>query len=116
MRMGSKLKGYAWALAAAAACTVAGLAMRTRFDLVNIAMVYMLAVVVVAMRYPRGPAIATAVLSVAAFDYLFVPPRGTFTVDDVQYLLTFAIMVAVALVISRLVESVRTRAAAQAAL
>ena len=38
------------------------------------------------------------------------------TVDDMQYLLTFAIMVAVALVISRLVESVRRRAAAQAAL
>jgi two-component system sensor histidine kinase KdpD len=110
------VRGYAWAVAATAACTLAGFAMRARFDLVNIAMVYMLAVVVIALRFARGPAVATAVLSVAAFDYLFVPPRGTFTVDDVQYLLTFAIMLAVALVISRLVQSVRTRAAAQAAL
>jgi len=77
--------------------------MRTRFDLVNIAMVYVLAVVVVALRFPRGPAVVTAVLSVLAFDYEFVPPSGTFTVDDVQYLLTFAIMLAVALVVSRLV-------------
>ncbi len=90
--------------------------MRARFDLVNIAMVYMLAVVIIALRYPRGPAISTAVLSVAAFDYLFVPPSGAFTVDDAQYLLTFAIMLAVALIVSRLVESVRRRAAAQAAL
>jgi two-component system sensor histidine kinase KdpD len=108
--------GYAWAVAATAACTVAGLAMRARFDLVNIAMVYMLPVVVIALRCTRGAAIVTAVLSIVAFDYLFVPPRNAFTIDDVQYLLTFAIMLAVALVISRLVESVRARAAAQAAL
>jgi two-component system sensor histidine kinase KdpD len=79
-------------------------------------MVYMLAVVVIALRFTRGAAIATAVLSIMAFDYLFVPPRGAFTVDDAQYLFTFVIMLTVALVISRLVESVRARAAVQAAL
>ena len=108
--------GYAWAVGATLACTLAGFAMRPRFDLVNIAMVFLLAVVVVALRYPRGPAIATSVLGVLAFDFLFVPPQGTLTVDDVQYLLTFVIMLAVALVISRLVESVRRQAAAQASL
>jgi two-component system sensor histidine kinase KdpD len=56
------------------------------------------------------------VLSVAAFDVLFVPPQGTITVDDVQYLLTFAIMLAVALVISRLTESARRQAREQAEL
>ena len=108
--------GYAWAIGAVAATTLIGLAMQPRFDVVNIAMVYLLAVVVVALRHTRGAAIATAVLSVAAFDYLFVPPRGTFTVEDVQYLLTFAIMLSVALIISRLVESVRRQAAEQATL
>ena len=116
MRARASWQGYAWSVAAAAACTLAGFAMRSRFDLVNIAMVYVLAVVVIALRFPRGPAVATALLSVLAFDYAFVPPSGTLTVDDVQYLLTFAIMLAVALVISRLVESVQRRAAAQAAL
>ena len=90
--------------------------MRGRFDLVNIAMVYVLAVVIVALRYSRGPAVMTSVLSVAAFDYLFVPPQGTFTVDDIQYLLTFGILLAVGLIISRLTESVRERARAQAKL
>lgn len=108
--------GYAWALAATSLCTLVGLAMRPRFDLVNIAMVYLLAVVIVALRFTRGAAIVASVLCVAAFDYLFVPPSGTFTVDDAQYLLTFGIMLAVALIISRLVESVRGQAAAQAAL
>ena len=106
--------GYAWALGATAACTAAGLAMRGRFDLVNIAMVYLLAVVIIALRFSRGPAVLTSLLSVAAFDFLFVPPQGTFTIDDVQYLLTFAILLAVGLTISGLVESVRFQAKAQA--
>jgi len=106
--------GYAWAVVASLACTAAGLAMRSRFDVVNIAMVYLLAVVVVALRYSRGPAICASVLSIAAFDVLFVPPRGVFGVEDAQYLLTFAIMLAVALVISRLTESVRAQARAHA--
>ena len=90
--------------------------MRARFDLVNIAMVYLLAVVLVAQRYSRGPAIVATLLSVAAFDVLFVPPRGAVSVDDAQYLLTFAIMLAVGLVIARLADSVRVQAEAQAKL
>jgi two-component system sensor histidine kinase KdpD len=110
------MKGYAWAVGTTAACTVAGLAMRGRFDLVNIAMVYLLPVVIVALRYSRGPAILASVLAVAAFDVLFVPPEGMLTVNDAQYLLTFAIMLAVGLVVSGLTESVRRQAAAQAKL
>jgi two-component system sensor histidine kinase KdpD len=108
--------GYAWAVATATACTAVGLAMHPRFDLVNIAMVYVLGVVVIALRCGRGAAVVTATLCVAAFDYLFVPPRGTLTVDDVQYLLTFAIMVVVAIVISGLVERAQRQARAQAEL
>jgi two-component system sensor histidine kinase KdpD len=109
-------RGYAWAAGVAVACSIAGLAMHPRFDLVNIAMVYMLGVVYVAVQHDRGAAIATALLCVLALDILFVPPRGALTVDDVQYLLTFAIMVAVALVISHLVKSVREQSRAQAKL
>ncbi|MGH8630977.1 MAG: DUF4118 domain-containing protein [Burkholderiales bacterium] len=108
--------GYACAVGAAFACTLIGLAMAPRFDIVNIAMVYLLAVVVIALRFSRGAAIFSSVLCVAAFDFMFVPPQGTFTVNDVQYLLTFAIMLAVALVISELMESGRRHAEAKAAL
>ncbi len=108
--------GYACAVAATAACTAAGMAMYPAFDAVNIAMVYLLAVVVVALRFSRGAAITTSTLSIVAFNYFFVPPRFSFHVYDGQYLLTFAIMLAVALVISRLTRSVRRQAQAQAAL
>ena len=98
--------GYASAVGATLTATLAGFAMRGRFDLVNIAMVYLLAVVLVALYQSRGAAIAASVLCVAAFDVLFVPPEGTFTVHDAQYLLTFAIMLGVGLIVSRLVERV----------
>lgn len=108
--------GYGSAAAAALLCTLIGMAMESRFDIVNIAMVYLLAVVVIALRFSRGAAIFSAAISVAAFDFAFVPPAGTFTVQDAQYLLTFAIMLAVALVVSELTARAQRENAAHTAL
>jgi two-component system, OmpR family, sensor histidine kinase KdpD len=52
--------------------------------------IYLLTVVLVAVRFGRGPAALAAFVSVASFDFFFVPPRFSFAVSDVQYLLTFA--------------------------
>lgn len=120
LRPGKKVRtrwaGYAWAIVAAALCTGLGLVMTPRFDPVNVAMIYLLAIVVIALRFSRGAAILASVLSVATFDFLFVAPHGTLTVHDAQYLLTFAIIVGVALVISHLTQDARERAAAGARL
>jgi len=102
--------GYAWGVAAITLCTAVGHWMNPTFELVNIAMVYLLAVALVAARHGRGPAIATSILAVASFDFFLVPPQLTFAVSDVQYLLTFAIMLVVALIISNLTVSVRLQA------
>ncbi|MGH8801061.1 MAG: DUF4118 domain-containing protein, partial [Casimicrobiaceae bacterium] len=64
MRFAGRLAGYAWSVAATALCTLVAWFMQARFGLVNIAMVYLLAVVVVALRFPRGAAITVSVLSV----------------------------------------------------
>ncbi len=108
--------GYGWAVAAAIGCTAIGFAMRSRFDLVNIAMVYVLAVVLVARYFSRGPAVVVTVLGVLAFDVLFVPPEGVLMVHDAQYTLTFAIMLVIGLIVARLVEDARRQARTQAAL
>ncbi|HLX81584.1 MAG TPA: sensor histidine kinase KdpD [Burkholderiales bacterium] len=102
--------GYAWSAAAILACTLLGMAMTPAFELVNLAMVYLLAVVLVAFRFGRGPAVLASVLGVASFDFFFVPPQLSFAVSDIQYLFTFAIMLAVALIISNLAASVRLQA------
>lgn len=76
----------------------------------NLVMVYLLGVTFVATRSPRGPAALASVLSVAAFDFFFVPPQLTFAVADSEYLLTFAVMLLVALLISTLASRARTQA------
>jgi two-component system sensor histidine kinase KdpD len=108
--------GYAWAAGASVVATLVALALDVYFHVVNVALVYLLAVVLVALRFGRGAVIAVSVLNVAAFNYFFIPPRGTFHVEDPQYLLTFAMMLGVGLVVSGLTERVRARAKAQAAL
>src|SRR5687767_2374543 len=108
--------GYAWAAGATVASTLVALGLDAYFHVVNVALVYLLAVVLVALRFRRGPVIAVSILNVAAFNYFFVPPRGTFHVDDPQYLLTFAMMLGVGLIVSGLTERVRARAKAQAEL
>ena len=63
-------------------------------DQTNIVMLFLLGVVFVAFRFGRRPAALAAVLSVVLFDLFFVPPQFTMGVSDVQYLLTFAVMLA----------------------
>lgn len=100
-------RGYLAALLAAIACTAAGYLMQPRFDLVNIAMVYLLPVVGIALLSSRGAAVFSAALSVILFDVLFVPPAGVLKIEDAQYLLTFAVMLIVGLAISSLRERAR---------
>src|SRR5919108_1247130 len=108
--------GYAWAAGATVAATLVALALDAYFHVVNVALVYLLAVVLVALRFRRGPVIAVSVLNVVAFNFFFIPPRGTFHVDDPQYLLTFAMMLGVGLIVSGLTDRVRALAKAQAEL
>ncbi|HKX55826.1 MAG TPA: DUF4118 domain-containing protein, partial [Xanthomonadales bacterium] len=108
--------GYGAAIGMVAACTALGFVMTPRFDIVNIAMVYLLSVVLAALYLSRGAAILSAVLSVAIFDLVFVPPPGTFDIHDLQYLLTFLILLAVALIVSSLMERGRRQAREQAKL
>ena len=80
------------------------------FDLANIVMVFLLAVVGVAVWLGRGPAVLAAFVNVAAFDFFFVPPRLSFAVSDVQYLLTFGVMLVVGLVTGQLTAGLRFQA------
>jgi two-component system sensor histidine kinase KdpD len=73
----------------------------------NLVMAYLLGVVVVSAWGARGEAILAAVLSVAAYDFFFVPPYNTFVVSDAQYAFTFAVMLLTGLVISTLTTRVK---------
>ena len=99
--------GYAWAAATSIALTLACTPLVGVLELSNIVMLFLLGVVGVAMRFGRGPSALAALLNVAAFDYFFVPPRLSFAVSDVQYVLTFAVMLGVGLLVGQLMAGLR---------
>ncbi|WP_420995254.1 DUF4118 domain-containing protein [Cupriavidus sp. 30B13] len=101
---------YLWAVAWCAGASLLSALARPWFELVNIAMLFLAAVVAVALRHGRGPAALASVVSVAAFDFFFVPPKLSFSVSDVQYLVTFVVMLTVGLVIGQLTAGLREQA------
>lgn len=109
-KAGERRTRYVWTTIACVATTAAAAFLNRYFDLANIVMVFLLTVVLVAARWGRGPAVLAAVLNVLAFDFFFVVPRFSFAVSDVQYLLTFAVMLAVGLVTGQLTAGVRFQA------
>jgi two-component system sensor histidine kinase KdpD len=89
-------------------CGLLGWLSQTRdLDKANIVMIFLLGVAYVAARYGRGPAIACAIASVLVFDFFFVPPYLSFAVSDAQYVLTFAVMLGIGLLISALTARIR---------
>ena len=94
--------GYVGAtLACFAATAVAELLLQV-FEPANVVMLFLLVVVLSALRWGRGPGAWAALLAVLCFDYYFVPPRDSFSVNDTQYLFTFSLMLGVALVCGQL--------------
>jgi two-component system sensor histidine kinase KdpD len=109
-RSKTKKLRYLWAAMICVAVTLVSLPLVAHFDRSNIVAIFILAVVLVGVRLGRGPAALAAVLSVCAFDFFFVPPRFSFAVSDVQYLLTFFIMLAVGLITGQLTAGLRFQA------
>ncbi|MCZ7166825.1 DUF4118 domain-containing protein, partial [Salmonella enterica] len=85
------------------------------FDLANVVMLFLLTVVLVALRYGRGPGVWAAMLAVLCFDFFFVQPRYSFTVTDTQYFFTFALMLGIALITGQLTARLRHEARTAAA-
>lgn len=82
------------------ACTLVAGVMFPYFDEANLIMVYLVGVALTASQFGRRASILASILSVAAFDFFLVHPYLTFVVSDTQYLVTFAVMLMVALTIS----------------
>lgn len=107
----------AWRAYVGSACAIAtgGLAAMALKTLhladseVNTVMVFLAAVAFVAVQFGRGPAIFASVLAVLAFDFFFVSPFLTLAVSDVQYLVTFAVMLVISLIISTLTSRLKSQ-------
>ena len=107
-----KRKWFSYAIAAASSMATALLAspLIPYLDLANIAMLFLLVVVLVAVRLGRGASIVATCVGVACFDFFFVAPRFSFAVSDLQYLVTFGVMLAVGLITGHLTAGLRFQA------
>ncbi len=103
-------QGYVAAVAICAFTALLSTPLLAVLELSNIVMLFLLAVVGVALGFGRGPAVVAAVVGVGLFDFFFVSPRFSFAVSDVQYLVTFAVMLVVALVIGQLTAGLKVQA------
>lgn len=99
-RVSIALWKYALSILLVAIVTLLGKLIDQYLDPTNLIMVYLLAVVISAVFLGRGPAIVTSILSVLAFDFFFINPIFSFTVNDTQYILTFLGLLIVGLIIS----------------
>jgi GAF domain-containing protein len=97
----------AGAVLVAAASGVVALLESSMQQLVGRPLVYLLAVLAVATRWGLGPGVVTAVASVATFSYLFVPPRGSFSVQEVALGVSLGIFLTVAVIVAWLAAHLR---------
>lgn len=97
-------------VAACAATTALATPLLGILDLANIVMLFLLTVLLIAMTIGRNAAVWASVLSVLLFDVFFVPPRFSLAVENIQYLVTFAVMLATALVVGQLAANLKQRA------
>lgn len=105
-----RMRGYLYAIGICALITWIASLLTSHLALANLVMLYLIGVVFTAARIGRDPGVLLSFLSVAAFDFFFVPPRFSFSVADTQYLLTFAGMLLTSLVISHLTSGLRREA------
>ena len=106
---------YLWAALFVAVTTGLAAGIRALVALPDTEMLYLVAVMLAAVYLGRGPSLLAAALSVASYDFFFVPPTWTFRVADGRYMLTFIVMFGVSLGVSSLATRLRRQeVAAQA--
>ena len=98
----SRWQSLALSVLACTATTLIATPLLDYLDLANIVMLFLLTVFLVAVSLGRHAAILASVLSVVLFDIFFVPPRFSLAVNDIQYLVTFAVMLATGLITAHL--------------
>jgi two-component system, OmpR family, sensor histidine kinase KdpD len=107
-----KIKPYVYSLGLVILMSLFGEGLHRHLAPTNLVMLYLLAVSVSASLWGRGPATATAFVSVLVFDFLFVPPQYSFTVEQTEYLLTFIGLLGVGLLISEFASRLQKNALA----
>ena len=102
---------YLWGAIASVVTAAVAMPLATYLDPANIAMLFLLSVMLVAIRLGRAASVVTTLTGVLAFDLLFVPPRFSLAISDPQYAVTIVVMVVVGLIAGHLTAGLHYQAA-----
>ena len=101
---------YLLATLGVAAATGIGFVINIWLSLPNISVGFLIAVMFIAMKLGRGPAIFASVASFLAFNFFFAEPRFTLALDDPQFILTIFFFLVAAIIVSNLASRVQVQA------
>jgi two-component system, OmpR family, sensor histidine kinase KdpD len=102
--------GYGLSTLLVAAFTALAVGVHALGGLANVALVYLIPVLASASLYGMRAGVFTGLLSALAYNFFFLPPIYTFTIQDPENVLTVAIFIVVAIVTSQLASRVRMQA------
>ncbi|WP_065340925.1 DUF4118 domain-containing protein [Azoarcus olearius] len=97
-----RARPYLMAVGGSLLVTACAAPLRHLLDPANIAMLFLLAVFLAALRLGRGPAVTVAFANTVLLDYVIVPPHFAFIPTDLQYLVTLVVMLTVGLITAQL--------------
>jgi K+-sensing histidine kinase KdpD len=97
---------------AAAVAAVSGVvfALKAHVPVLSLVVLYLLAVIPVAVAWGIAFAVGVAIASMLAFNFFFVPPLYTFTIEDTKNWFALLVFVVTAVVVSELASRSRRRA------
>jgi two-component system, OmpR family, sensor histidine kinase KdpD len=110
MKFNQPLRFYTEALLIIAAMTFAGTLLRNTLTLSNYTMFYLLTVLVIAIQYGTGPALAATFASFICINYFLVQPLYTLAVSDPRELLDLLVFMIVVVISSQLGARVQQKA------
>ncbi|MFL5296312.1 MAG: DUF4118 domain-containing protein [Phenylobacterium sp.] len=102
--------GYAVSLAMVAAATVAAIIVDHALATPNLSLIFVLPVVIAAVSYGFGPALAAAVAGVLAFNFFLIEPRYSLNVADLANIWALFLLLVVAAIVSVVAAHSRRRA------
>jgi two-component system sensor histidine kinase KdpD len=103
---------YLGSTALVAIATAVGLALHVVLAFQNIALVFLTAVLVAAVRFGLRPALYASVAGMLAFNFFFIPPLYTFTISDAENVVALFFFLVVAAIASNLTARIRAQALA----
>jgi two-component system sensor histidine kinase KdpD len=111
-----KVAGYVLAIALSPVLSVALANLRSSLNLTSDVLLFLVAVIVVALVGGFAPAVLTAIVGSLLLNYYFILPIHKFTIAEANNTLALGVFIAVALLVSRVVDIAarRTKQAARA--